>query len=408
MSDDLLVEFLAEATDHLGQAEDHLLALLRAGAADADSERVNACFRSLHTIKGNSGFLSLPRINRLAHAGEQVLDALRTQRLSVDATVFDALLGTISRLREQTQHLNESGHEAEGDDGPWIRRLESLLVLAAHVPATPCRPDEHGCAIDNCLAEIIANGATDRGVILAALDQLTAAMEAGGWCPPARAFCLKMRFLAEGLTGQEHDPVYAQILSLCENLQHQHLATVHSAVKPVVASALEPVSSDTMADFTAESNDLLASAEAIVVRGDTPSQDEVNAVFRSFHTIKGMAAYLNQREIEAKAHEFEAQLIPFRDGTAAVSTDFSALVLAGIDVLRRLVAAPLGRVHITPPPRTCEARRGRGRLRPSRAHRGRCPRGRRPWISAGVSKTRSYAPASESETSLPIWACRVK
>jgi two-component system chemotaxis sensor kinase CheA len=64
---EFLCEFVAEAADHLATAESHLMTLRR----DPDAtEALQACFRSLHTVKGGAAFLNQERIKDLAHAAE--------------------------------------------------------------------------------------------------------------------------------------------------------------------------------------------------------------------------------------------------------------------------------------------------------------------------------------------------
>jgi len=96
MSDsDFLVEFVAEAREHLEQAENCLLRLAR-NANDQDA--IQACFRALHTVKGNAGFLGQTRIQALAHAAEHLLDRIRNRRVACGADQVDALLQAVSRL----------------------------------------------------------------------------------------------------------------------------------------------------------------------------------------------------------------------------------------------------------------------------------------------------------------------
>ena len=124
MSDDLLAEFIAEAGEHLTRAESLLLALCRSEAPDA--EGVNACFRSLHTVKGLSGFLDLNRVKALAHGAEQVLDALRAGRLAGSPAVWDQLLGAVGDLAALVAALGPAG-EPPGDDSVRLAALAQLL-----------------------------------------------------------------------------------------------------------------------------------------------------------------------------------------------------------------------------------------------------------------------------------------
>src|SRR5207247_11306216 len=70
---------------------------------------------TLHTIKGTCGFLALPRLEMLAHAGESTLGELRAHRLRPTPAVVRALLALGDRIRHVLGGIEAvDGH----DDGP--------------------------------------------------------------------------------------------------------------------------------------------------------------------------------------------------------------------------------------------------------------------------------------------------
>ncbi len=56
-------------------------------------------FRSVHTIKGTTGFLGFKRLERLAHAGENLLGLLREGKLVADRPTITGLLQLLDGLR---------------------------------------------------------------------------------------------------------------------------------------------------------------------------------------------------------------------------------------------------------------------------------------------------------------------
>ena len=72
--DDLLNDFLAETAEILAEAGGAIVAW---EADPADRAQLDAIFRLVHTIKGSSGFLALPRVTALSHAAEDALDQVR-------------------------------------------------------------------------------------------------------------------------------------------------------------------------------------------------------------------------------------------------------------------------------------------------------------------------------------------
>ena len=82
--DELLTDFLTEANESLAELD---TALLRLERTPDDTATVSQIFRSVHTIKGTCGFLGLPRLERLAHAAENVLGRLRDGTLRAGPTL---------------------------------------------------------------------------------------------------------------------------------------------------------------------------------------------------------------------------------------------------------------------------------------------------------------------------------
>ncbi len=58
-------------------------ALVKLEKTPDDAETLGLIFRMVHTIKGTCGFLGLPRLERVAHAGENILGKLRDKTLAV-------------------------------------------------------------------------------------------------------------------------------------------------------------------------------------------------------------------------------------------------------------------------------------------------------------------------------------
>lgn len=131
MDDGILDDFLVDSHEGLDRLDHDLLALERDPAA---SEPVASAFRSLHTIKGTCSFLGLRRLERVAHAGESLLAAVRAGRLLWSREIADALLATADTVRRILATIESSRHEPEGDDRGL---LDQLAVCGASVPREP-------------------------------------------------------------------------------------------------------------------------------------------------------------------------------------------------------------------------------------------------------------------------------
>jgi len=111
-SDDILREFLVESTEGLDQLERDLLVLEQ---RPQDPERLASIFRCIHTIKGTSGFLALPRLESVAHVGENVLSRLRDGALRFNREVADTLLALVDALRRMLTAIEATGQEPADD-----------------------------------------------------------------------------------------------------------------------------------------------------------------------------------------------------------------------------------------------------------------------------------------------------
>jgi two-component system chemotaxis sensor kinase CheA len=118
--DDLLNDFLAETAEILAEAGGAIVAW---EADPADRAQLDAIFRYMHTIKGSSGFLALPRVTALSHAAEDALDQVRRGHRVANAALVTGVLGILDRLNELCAALGEDAAEPAGDDRDVIGAL---------------------------------------------------------------------------------------------------------------------------------------------------------------------------------------------------------------------------------------------------------------------------------------------
>lgn len=103
--EDLLVEFISEANDHIAKMEAGLLRM----EETQDDESINEVFRAAHSIKGTAGFFGLSAIVELAHAMETLCGEVRERRLSTTSDIIDVLLAAVDLLKKLVQYPLDSG-----------------------------------------------------------------------------------------------------------------------------------------------------------------------------------------------------------------------------------------------------------------------------------------------------------
>jgi two-component system chemotaxis sensor kinase CheA len=126
--DELVTEFIAETREMLEALSGEIVAW---EAAPGDRERLDAIFRFVHTVKGNSGFFDLPRITALSHAAEDALAVVRSGARTAEAGLVGAVLAAIDRLGELVQALEEGEPPASLDDEALIEALGPGAAAAA-------------------------------------------------------------------------------------------------------------------------------------------------------------------------------------------------------------------------------------------------------------------------------------
>lgn len=100
-----------------------------------DSELLAEIFRSVHTIKGTTGFLGYSRLESLSHAGENLLGILRDGALLANSEIISVLLALLDRLRAILASIEADGSEGTGDERSIIEQLTRLQSGVAAVPA---------------------------------------------------------------------------------------------------------------------------------------------------------------------------------------------------------------------------------------------------------------------------------
>src|SRR6185437_13600349 len=146
--DDLLREFLTETSESLDTVDNQLVKFEQ----EPNNARIlDNIFRLVHTIKGTCGFLGLPRLEALAHAGETLMGKFR-DGMPVKAEAVTLILSSLDRIKEILAGLEATEAEPEGNDHDLISQLEEMVErgmaamaageAAAAVEAPPVAPAE--------------------------------------------------------------------------------------------------------------------------------------------------------------------------------------------------------------------------------------------------------------------------
>lgn len=131
--DELLNDFLVETTEHIDAATMELVLLEK---DPGDHALIASLFRHIHTIKGTSGFLKLPRVGRLTHVTEALIGGLR-DGAPVTTAHITLIFAAVDRLKDILAEMGQSEDEPAGDDSDLICALEAATSRARHVAIEP-------------------------------------------------------------------------------------------------------------------------------------------------------------------------------------------------------------------------------------------------------------------------------
>src|SRR5579871_3832258 len=121
--DDLLREFLTETSESLDTVDNQLVKFEQ---EPNNAKILDNIFRLVHTIKGTCGFLGLPRLEALAHAGETLMGKFR-DGMPVKAEAVTLILSSIDRIKEILGGLEATEAEPEGNDQDLIVQLHDMV-----------------------------------------------------------------------------------------------------------------------------------------------------------------------------------------------------------------------------------------------------------------------------------------
>src|SRR5689334_4707063 len=168
--DDLLREFLTETSESLDTVDNQLVKFEQ---EPNNAKILDNIFRLVHTIKGTCGFLGLPRLEALAHAGETLMGKFR-DGMPVTAGAVSLILASIDRIKAILADLEATETEPEGSEEDLIEKLHEMAEGGAHEavveaapviaspPVQPAAPKEaqvsHGTLVEQVLERPLRPG----------------------------------------------------------------------------------------------------------------------------------------------------------------------------------------------------------------------------------------------------------
>ncbi|GAA6181246.1 chemotaxis protein CheA [Shimia sp. NS0008-38b] len=126
---------MSDLRDMFFEECDDLLEVLSTGLDDlqnenSDAETINSMFRSVHSIKGGAGAFGLDRLIKFAHAFENVLDDLRSDKLAVDPTITALMFSGFDHLNDLVDAARDDNDLPETDGAAVLAELKQTTQAA--------------------------------------------------------------------------------------------------------------------------------------------------------------------------------------------------------------------------------------------------------------------------------------
>ena len=155
--DPTIAVYVEETRELLGELERGLLEL---EANPEDAERVDACFRAMHTIKGGGAMFGFEEISRFTHGVETVLDRVRAgqipvtkELLSLTLAARDHILGLLDIPQEEVgPETRATSDDLLAQFAPYLPQETAAPRPAASPVAAPRRTGAYHDEDDRILA----------------------------------------------------------------------------------------------------------------------------------------------------------------------------------------------------------------------------------------------------------------
>lgn len=288
---EILESFIAEAYERLDDAE----TVLSKAGCEAESECLGTVFRLFHSVKGSAAFLDLNSVRELTHEAETLLEVHIKGGINVTNDSLDVIFQTIDMLRTLVKtvqsEFSDEGHAEQV--AAQIASVRSCIeTLRSGMPGQ-CADDKPSAA-----AHTAAPAETPR--------------------EPAQS-------------APQEPQLYNEII------------------------LNELVTRDMTERFLVESTDLVdrLESDALGLLASPNSAEDVHAMFRAVHTIKGNAGFFGYELLESMCMGAESHLDQARKGAVPANEAFINATLSHVDAVRRAIKTV--RIYDEPPARTAES-----------------------------------------------------
>ncbi|WP_130807018.1 chemotaxis protein CheA [Senegalia massiliensis] len=116
--------FIEESNEHLQSMNDCLLKL---ESEPENIELLNEIFRVSHTLKGMAATMGFEQMSKLTHQMENLLQELRSEKISIDTKIVDILFECLDNLENYIKNISELGNEGDLETEFLVDKINNIL-----------------------------------------------------------------------------------------------------------------------------------------------------------------------------------------------------------------------------------------------------------------------------------------
>jgi two-component system chemotaxis sensor kinase CheA len=150
--DEIVQEFLVESHENLDQLDRDLVALER---EPESRDLLGSIFRTIHTIKGTSGFLAFGQLESVTHVGENLLARLRDGKMSMSPQTTDVLLAMVDTVRDLLATIEQTGGEGDTDVSVVVGQITAILDGRTPEPVAAPVVEQIADLVPEALVEVV-------------------------------------------------------------------------------------------------------------------------------------------------------------------------------------------------------------------------------------------------------------
>jgi two-component system, chemotaxis family, sensor kinase CheA len=353
-------------------------------------EAIHSLFREFHTIKGISGMVKHQLIQEISHKTETLMSECRVGNLKVNKVIVQLIVTSADFIKKLCENIDAT------DDADFIDTIKKHLTAVenrgAEMNFSDLSKSEHNDKViqsdedhDNQIEFIIlTRGLIERiesdlmnleenkendnakAAMITEFDEIKNIAEKTrqnlAWSIAGKTSL----FIENSISNNTvFDKTLLQLIGdaiaylnrICNSstidndkeladLVDSYLGEIEKRVEIKNVNSIiddepqsdEEVDPEFMQDFLVEAKEHIESIEvqALVLENEPENIETIHSLFREFHTIKGLAGFVNQILIQEIAHQTETMMGECRNGNNKVTKAIVNLILNSADFIKKI------------------------------------------------------------------------